>query len=394
MQPLCVALVLLFIGVSVAFNPEDPCEQCEYNNGVGYVATEGCRLFYQCTVYPDGSYAHKPLCCGPRTFFNPVIGGCDFGYCDDDYTGCPVDLEGSGSIEEEEGPDDCYYSGADGDVYYKSVITHQSFKCAFGTFWNQDVCGCINNGEHEHCSTDPILNWPFGTNFIDIQCHHVPALPHGEDPIVIENEIDDGTGCVRLNGIDQYLSFDFLNNYFAGRDVDCFAISIWFRQDIAGWEHLNNSPYEGLFGNGNCQSEGGTSSLWFGFQDTFQVGYLGTTDGNAEFTTADADVQDRFAFEPEQWCQFGLSYNDGEVSMYLNGNKTGVRYTDGDFINAKSPWTIGLSIVDCEPYFFTGCVDDLIVFDRCVGDGEMFDLFSISRQGFGQNFPYTRFVFD
>ena len=47
--------------------------------------------------------------------------------------------------------------------------------------------------------------------------------------------------------------FDFLNNNFANKE-NCFSISIWFYQDQAGWDHVNNYPYEGLVGNGNCQS--------------------------------------------------------------------------------------------------------------------------------------------
>ena len=62
------------------------------------------------------------------------------------------------------------------------------------------------------CSDDPLLYFPFGNNFNDIQCHKVPGTPNGDAELV-----EDG-GYVRLDGDGDYVSvslfiYIFLSNF-------------------------------------------------------------------------------------------------------------------------------------------------------------------------------------
>lgn len=373
MQPIFVAL-LLVAGTSFAEELADPCAQCEYNNGVGYLPSKGCRRFLQCLlIEEDGYYLSQEFCCPNHTKWDQEHLQCIIGYCDDDFYGCPG-LNATNST--------CLYEAYEGDYSrFVSTETGDVFSCAPGTIFDEYNCSCVHGGK-ETCRKDPLIHFPFGKDFVDIQCHKVPAIPFGD----IEIEAD---GCVRFNGIDEYLSFHFLNNYFAWRDVDCLSISFWFKQAQDGWDNVNNYPVEGILGNGNCKTEG--SSLWMGFGETFQQAGVRTTGGNsAVFSADDADADDRFYLEPEIWCQYGLVFSGDEVSIYLNGNKTGTRPVVGDYINTQSPWSLGLAYLeDCEAFFYTGCIDEVMVFDRCVSDPEMYELFSLfPQQPLGFEFPY------
>ena len=64
---------------------------------------------------------------------------------------------------------------------------------------------------------------------------------------------------------------------------------------------------------------------------------------------------------PGIWCQFAIRYTKTEVTLFLNGNVTAIRPIDGELGNTQADSTIGLAFVDCLPYFWTGCLDDVSI---------------------------------
>lgn len=87
-----------------------------------------------------------------------------------------------------------------------------------------------------------------------------------------------------------FLQFGFLENYFAWNKLKHFTVSIWFYQYQEGWDHVNNSPIEGLFGNGDCDQD---ASIWLTFGNTYQQGGIRTDVTSAVFNESGADVAER-----------------------------------------------------------------------------------------------------
>lgn len=65
---------------------------------------------------------------------------------------------------------------------------------------------------------------------------------------------------------------------------------MWFNQDQAGWDNINNSPVEGLFGNGDCDQD---ASIWMTMGEHYQQGGIRTDESSAVFNTSGADVTAR-----------------------------------------------------------------------------------------------------
>ena len=71
-------------------------------------------------------------------------------------------------------------------------------------------------------------------------------------------------------------------------------MSIWFNQTQEGWDNINNSPIEGIFGNGDCRDD---ASVWLSFGNETQQGGIRTDSGSALFEDSGADKADRVSNE-------------------------------------------------------------------------------------------------
>lgn len=67
-------------------------------------------------------------------------------------------------------------------------------------------------------------------------------------------------------------------------------MSIWFNQTQDGWDNINNSPIEGLFGNGDCRSE---TTIWLTMGNETQQGGVITDEAEARFEDSGEDKLDR-----------------------------------------------------------------------------------------------------
>ena len=314
-------------------------------------------MFHQCIKQLDGSVLETPLCCPNGTLWQQDHLACVIGDCGVEV--CPTAVPYTTGIP-------CPFWDVPGNPkQYEDMETGEILTCPDGTVFNLANCTCVHGGTDPPCREDPLMHWPFAHHSNDIMCHHVVGTLHGDAELV--------GGYLKVDGDGDYLSFGFLNNWFAWREKGDFTISMWFNQTQAGWDNTNNFPIEGLFGNGDCDQD---PSVWMGFGNETQQGGVRTDKDEALFGDFGADKADRFYIEPLIWCQVAIRCTDTDVTLFLNGEKTGMRPISGNIVNTFAASTMGLTYLGCEPFFFSGCIDDVMIFDRYVPDAEMMDLFN------------------
>jgi hypothetical protein len=210
------------------------------------------------------------------------------------------------------------------------------------------------------CYQDPLLHFPFAKDFNDIQCPKAAGQNFGDAVI------DRAGGYMTLDGDGDYMTSAFLNNWFEGNSPRHFLISLWFRQDEGAFL---GGELEGLFSNGNCDE---MASLYLKVANQTAGAGIMTTTETCEFP-CDGNPA-RYYGPPNVWCNIVLRFNKdtGTVDIFLNGHKVDMKEVGGMLKGTMSDFSVGLFYLDCVPNFFTGDIDDLMIFTRYVSDWEIF----------------------
>jgi hypothetical protein len=311
--------------------PEPDCSTCEYNDNIGYVASEiYCQVYYVCYRNPHkpDSYKYTLMCCDYGLRFNPEHLTCDFVY---DYSDC-TDGQELCPIVDPIGYFPCPYKAGEDDKSFINKATHQVFNCSLGTVWDQEVCGCKFGAEYHE--RDPyctkILSFDFEDDFNSEACNgnFASGVPHGDAVIAGETLCLDGHG--------DFLAIPYLNNFFAWNPIGhTFTLCFWFKQQTLTYG-------QGLFST-NCGDDGPTFISIYLEDNIVKVAVSGTI---IETTVAPSE---------SDYISVCVVFDNGNVYVYVNGNPDGSAKVDAYPINNQYAATLGL-VKGYEP--FKGYFDD------------------------------------
>ncbi len=209
-----------------------------------------------------------------------------------------------------------------------------------------NVCGTLETPT----STEPIAHWPLdetsGPTAQDVEGGHDGDLI--DDPQWMPGLVD---GALEFDG-DNYVNVPHDDTL----SLTTFTISSWIRpESLSGWRVVLN---KGNTSSVNYYLATHDSEISMGFQNS------GTW---TEFETTGAGLS------TGDWYHIAASFDDtiGEAKIYLNGFSV---YTG---TTTASPPTVGDDIMignSAFDEFWSGLLDDMRIYNRVLGDGEVADL--------------------
>ena len=98
---------------------------------------------------------------------------------------------------------------------------------------------------------------------------------------------------------------------------------------------------------------------------------------NTAFTKCDVDFK-KHLFETNKWCFYALTYDGNTVKAYMNGEKVFSSSFNGIIEPNQDSLFIGVDKPGSTE-FFQGSLDDLRIFDMCLSDKEIMNLYHETR---------------
>lgn len=164
---------------------------------------------------------------------------------------------------------------------------------------------------------------------------------------------------------------DYINTTIKEKFVNSISINTWVKP-----EQVNRSDIFGVYIDGN-----NLFALDLGRNDNanFRT-QLGTTDNSSAIIAYDINAS------IGSWYMVTSTYEDGNLSMYINGNLLATEYFTGTFDVSGRAIVIGGSN-DGSPatYAFDGIIDEVGVWNRSLTAAEVVSLYNS-----GNGLPYTR----
>ncbi|ACM93277.1 hypothetical protein NAMH_1384 [Nautilia profundicola AmH] len=176
-----------------------------------------------------------------------------------------------------------------------------------------------------------------------------------------------------FNGSDYVDMGDILNDVL-GKTSNKFTITAWIKPEVLTTKETNHKT-ENVF----------LAKASDSYNDNLEIGV--NTDGSIHLYL-DTKNKDEYAdigsgIQTGQWYFVGVTYNDGNVSVYINNNKyTSDVWSGGGNIDnaAGSNFTIGASIH--KDTFFTGNIDEVKVFGDALDDNQIKQIYDNEKDGY------------
>jgi len=222
--------------------------------------------------------------------------------------------------------------------------------------YSHSACTCVPGGpDSSVCDKDVLLYFPFNDDLHDHSCNRaISAQTDYNYLVTLYQDIDRGT-VARFPGKGS-LDVGFINNYFAGRDIDTWTVALWFKRVGSG-----SGGYAGLVNNGDCD---GLPSF-----DVHADDGPVSLGGVRSATSKSVVNSDSASVRMDTWEHVAMVYDGSQVSLYLNSKLVSSKTASGPLANTHCAMNIGADHPGAG--FFTGFIDNIYVYQRALSDKEI-----------------------
>ncbi|KAI0209107.1 hypothetical protein LSAT2_006170 [Lamellibrachia satsuma] len=253
----------------------------------------------------------------------------------------------------------CPYEAVPGNLRYYRLKTALSKvqHCLKGMIFvdKTGVCTCVQiSTVAPECVDDMLLHFPFDDHFDDVTCNHAKTTKYGPGQVTLVWDDERNSTVASFDGRAR-LETRFLYNWFAGRNIHHFSITMWFK--ATG----DPGSVSGLVDNGDCVTEPG-----------FNVHLeKGTVHGSVNTRTSGNTGVGNVAVTQSKWHHVALVYNGAKLKIYQDGVLKKITTLTGSIVDTDCSLYIGFMGSDNVKGYFEGYIDDLRVYTRTLSLSEV-----------------------
>ncbi|KAI0208075.1 hypothetical protein LSAT2_007248 [Lamellibrachia satsuma] len=327
------------------------CSRCDYTNGQIWLQDRNnCHMYFVCEPLGNGEYRIHHVTCG-ELFWNQDYHTCvPVMPADVDCVVGPVNLYPEPSTPGVPCPYEPY--PGDPSKFWVSGDPLTVSVCLQGMeFVNMgDLCDCLPAGPLiPKCEDDLLLYFPYEDHYNDVTCHQAIATQYGNGVSLQFDPERNGNVACFTGGT--HFEVAFLRTWFANNKVDKFTVSVWFKRQGEQF-----TP-QGIVNNGDCID---TAGFLIGHAERTVMANITTEDARAQFPVS--EVSD------DCWHHVVWVYDGLCLKVYVDDRLEKTIPITGYLKNNDVPMYIANC---CGEHFFTGCLDELRVYNRVLSPAEI-----------------------